>query len=67
MIGAHFASSALTKSDVDSGVEPGVGSIPAFFSESITCGSLSALLAAALSFATTSFGVPAGAKMAYQE
>src|ERR1700722_557049 len=66
MIGAHFASSALTKSAVVAGVLPGVGSTPGFINESITWGSASALLAASLSLSTMGFGVPAGARIAFQ-
>src|SRR3984957_19604833 len=66
MMGAHFASSALTKSAVVWGVEPGVGSTPAFRSESVTAGSASALLMAALSLLTIGCGVPAGARIAFQ-
>src|SRR5438132_154600 len=57
IMGAHFASSALTKSAAVSGVLPGVGSIPAFSSADETAGSASDLLMAALSLSTIGFGV----------
>jgi len=63
MMGAHFASSALMKSAVCSGVLPGVGSMPAFSRAEDTAGSASDLLIAALSLSTIVFGVPAGAMM----
>ena len=66
MIGAHFASSVLTKSAVVSGVEPGVGLMPAFSSADDHRGSASALLMAALSLSTIGLGVPAGARIAFQ-
>src|SRR6516162_5619174 len=66
IIGAHFASSALTSSLVASGVLPGVGSIPAFSSAEVTAGSASDLLMAVLSLSTIGFGVPAGARNTFQ-
>src|SRR5262249_60041758 len=66
MIGAHFASSPLTKSSVVSGVLSGVGSMPAFSSAEVTAGSASDLLMATLSLSTIGFGVPAGARNTFQ-
>ena len=66
MIGAHLASSALTNSPVLCGVEPGVGSMPAFSRALDTAGSASALLTAAFSLLMTGCGVPAGARNTFQ-
>src|SRR5262249_36533872 len=66
MLGAHLASSVLTKSAACAGVLPGVGSTPATTSALITLGSASASLIALLSFSTTGCGTPAGARMTFQ-
>src|SRR5438067_4846074 len=58
----HLSISALITSPNSPGVPPWI-SMPAPISRARTSSCLSALLMAPLSFATTSFGVPAGARI----
>src|SRR5262249_26422714 len=66
MIGAHFASSALTNAVAFCGLLPGVGSMPASSRRCSTGGSSIALLMASLSWSRIGCGVPAGARIAFQ-
>src|SRR5689334_4615270 len=64
-IGAHFAFSSLSAA-ANSAEVPGEGSAPCASSSLTVSGDLSAALAAALIFCTTSSGVAAGAIRPYQ-